>query len=478
MGNHASHSAMNKRLIIFKNLTMSDIKKRELKMQERRKQTSFRDFLKEIVSRRALPFYRVNNLISRYPESDRIHGVVSINKFLEDQDALCKFWLTYGGNFFKDFQSLLKSISFGNVVLLSGCENSEYADQALNSKNAYLSYIIANAENILYSVAIKDGSTNIVNSINVVSSDNVYQSFNIVSSYNVFYSKQINNSSNMRFCTNMIWCHDCLLCDNLENQSYCIHNKQFKKEEFLQIKETILNKKAEYFDMFLTLTTMTIPFVSKHVDGDYIIDSENVDKWYYIQSTHDSKNVMLISWWNGCNHLYDTFAATWLPWWENYYGIMWCGWWNNVYNSAIIPLCNNTYYSYSLENCSYCLGCVGLRNKSFCILNKEYSKEERFELADKIFEKMDGEWIRRDEEIKVDVPEWAEVVEVKDLKNYQWLEKDKRTINPEILKKVIKDEKGNYYRIVKMEYDFLMKYWLPLPELHWLERIKLWFKFK
>jgi hypothetical protein len=31
---------------------------------------------------------------------------------------------------------------------------------------------------------------------------------------------------------------------------------------------------------------------------------------------------------------------------------------------------------------------------------------------------------------------------------------------------------------VKMEYDFLMKHGLPLPELHWLERIKLWFKFK
>jgi hypothetical protein len=28
-----------------------------------------------------------------------------------------------------------------------------------------------------------------------------------------------------------------------------------------------------------------------------------------------------------------------------------------------------------------------------------------------------------------------------------------------------------------MEYDFLIKYELPLPEIHWLERIKLGFKF-
>ena len=87
-------------------------------------------------------------------------------------------------------------------------------------------------------------------------------------------------------------------------------------------------------------------------------------------------------------------------------------------------------------------------------------------------------YLWRDEEIKVDVPEWAEVIEVKDLNKYQWFENSKWMINPEILKKVIKDEKWNYYRIVKMEYDFLMKHGLPLPELHWLERIKLGFKFK
>ncbi|MEI8091103.1 MAG: hypothetical protein WCG98_02385 [bacterium] len=41
------------------------------------------------------------------------------------------------------------------------------------------------------------------------------------------------------------------------------------------------------------------------------------------------------------------------------------------------------------------------------------------------------------------------------------------------MQKVIKDDKGNFYRIVKIEYDFLMKYGLPIPEIHWLERIRL-----
>jgi len=44
------------------------------------------------------------------------------------------------------------------------------------------------------------------------------------------------------------------------------------------------------------------------------------------------------------------------------------------------------------------------------------------------------------------------------------------------LKKVIQDEQGNVYKIVKIEYDFLMKYGLPLPRKHWLERMKEYFK--
>jgi len=80
----------------------------------------------------------------------------------------------------------------------------------------------------------------------------------------------------------------------------------------------------------------------------------------------------------------------------------------------------------------------------------------------------------REWEIKVDIPENSDIIETKDINNYQWFDSNWNwQINPEILNKVIKDNKWNYYRIIKMEYDFLMKYWLPLPEIHWLDRIKL-----
>ena len=115
-------------------------------------------------------------------------------------------------------------------------------------------------------------------------------------------------------------------------------------------------------------------------------------------------------------------------------------------------------------------------------MNPFYFNDTAAYLIDDSFtkEEVTKEWyLRRDEEINVDVPVWAEVITTKELNNFQWFnEKGERKIDPEVLKKVIKDKKGNYYRIVPMELEFLQKHWLPLPEIHRLDRIKLGFKFK
>jgi len=66
------------------------------------------------------------------------------------------------------------------------------------------------------------------------------------------------------------------------------------------------------------------------------------------------------------------------------------------------------------------------------------------------------------------------VISISDLWNYEAFDSSWNwKINPEILKKVVKDDSWNYYRIVEIEYDFLVKHWLPLPRLHWLDRIKV-----
>ena len=60
-----------------------------------------------------------------------------------------------------------------------------------------------------------------------------------------------------------------------------------------------------------------------------------------------------------------------------------------MYNCEGIVTCYNVLYSRFLENCKYCLGCIGLRNQQYCILNKQYEKDEWFEVVEKIFAAME-----------------------------------------------------------------------------------------
>jgi tmRNA-binding protein len=42
-------------------------------------------------------------------------------------------------------------------------------------------------------------------------------------------------------------CSECLFCDNLQNQSYCIENKVYSKDEYFKQKVLLLREK-EIFD--------------------------------------------------------------------------------------------------------------------------------------------------------------------------------------------------------------------------------------
>jgi hypothetical protein len=109
-------------------------------------------------------------------------------------------------------------------------------------------------------------------------------------------------------------------------------------------------------------------------------------------------------------------------------------------------------------------------------MNPFYFNDTAAYLIDPSFTKEEVEaagYLRRDEPIKVDIPADAEVVKVSELDDYEGFDENgKRYIKEEILKKVIEDEQGNVRRIVNMEYVFLVKYGLPLPRKHWLERMK------
>lgn len=530
---------------------MTDLSHWQEKIQEVKRTTPFRDFLKEIASLRTLGFYRNGWYPSVYPESQRIQRVVSHAEFEANRDTLTQQWLTYdfSKDFFENFKLLFKSIDQPPTWLFEECENCSFSDQTVASKNCYLSYVtIINCENILYSLSVKEGSVNVFNSVLVwAQCENIYFSSWVISSFNIFYAKYIQNSSNVRFSSNLTWCTECLFCDNLVNQSYCIDNQVVPKDIYFEKKREILAQKEKFLERYLQLSNQGNNIASHDVSWNFNIQCEHIEEGYGAYQVKDWRNIILIGGNDTATHIYDCFLNT--PPQNHYYGTFSAGYGEHIYNSYHIKWGTNVYYSVCLENSSYCLGCVGLRNKQFCILNKQYTKEEWLTLANKIFahmeeggilgkffpgsfnpfyfndtaayliddsftkEEVEKEgYLRRDKEITVDIPSGSEVVEVADLDQLEWRRDESGKIirhaelnsvsswsttgdlsnpstgsgwqviswwiDPAILKKVIRDEKGDVYRIVKTEYDFLVKHALPLPKLHWLQRIKCGFRFK
>ncbi|MDD2870799.1 MAG: hypothetical protein PHS49_02315 [Candidatus Gracilibacteria bacterium] len=497
---------------------MSNLKYWEDKIKQKRKNTPFLEFLLEITSWLPISFYRNNGNISKYHKSDRIN-ICSIEEYQKNRDDLLKkgFYYDYSKDFFSNYKKLFLSIDHECLFQAGLNDNTKFADTAVNVKNVYLSNTVTiGSENVYYSVLVRINSKNIFNSLFVVdNSEIVYFSKGINKSFKIFYSSFIKNSSDIWFSTNLTGCSNCLFCDNLENVSYYIKNKKYEKEEYFKTKEILLSDKSKFLEYYNNLNNKGINHNSTNVIGNNIIESDNIENGYFVFNTKNSKNLMYTGSTTGGENWYDfAFGGEGNL---DIYGVCSSGFGcSKVYLSRFISSgSTNIYYSSNIESCSYLFGCIGLKNKSYCIFNKQFEKEEWEKEVCKIFAQMDsdgilgdffpgdlnpsyfndtvagllGEFSRedvlnkgylwRDEEIKVDIPEGVEVITTKDLNNYQGFDSNGNwQINPEILKKVIKDEKGNIYRIVQMEYDFLMKHGLPLPEIHWLDRIKMGFKFK
>jgi len=88
------------------------------KIKQSRKNTDFKQFVKEIMSWTPLVFHRNNGLISRWPDTDRVK-ICSIKGFNESRDDLIKTTCrdyNFEKDFFNNYSKLLKSIKFPNLL--------------------------------------------------------------------------------------------------------------------------------------------------------------------------------------------------------------------------------------------------------------------------------------------------------------------------------------------------------------------------
>ena len=334
---------------------MPDLTYRQQKIQEKRKQTPFRNFVMEIASWRPLNFYKNLGTFSRYPATSRSPKIIASEVFEQETYDGKYFPLTSeGSNFFENIRQLFLTVPLEAVTKHGVGGNTAFADVCHNSKNAYLSYfVVVDCENVLYSLVVRENCTNIHNSLMVFDCcDNVYQSVGVVNSYHTFFSNYIRNGSDIRFSKNLMGCHFCIGCSNLENKSYYINNQPFTKEEYLV---EFPKWQKTYFKQAPQLIVTDSNMGSTNTQGIFVTKSDSVENGYFSYNQHNARNIFFAGSGRRENRdMYDVFIGG-AAGGEDYYGVQGIGNSSNVYCSTIGVSNDNIYYSISLEGCSFCL---------------------------------------------------------------------------------------------------------------------------
>ncbi len=356
---------------------MTTLQDRQSKIQDKRKQTPWREFIREVASLFPLNFYKNNNLISVYPPSPRV-TVISPKEYSHrgSNNMNSSIW-DHEGSFFEKLSHLVQNNPTPSVIHFRENDNVDYANCVFWAKNVYLSFAIwEETENCFYSAIVYKKCSNIFSSVAVTNyCENIYNAKAISKSSFIFYSKYIHNSSNIRFSTNLIGCHNCFRCDALENMSYCIDNTPYSKDEYYKKVHILLQDKNNFEHYFKQLRNEAINYASTKVLGNRILESHNISSWYIVSKLNHGRNNLFVEGVDGCEDFYDVFEVGVNA--KHFYAVCNGGSSEHVYCSNLVENSQNIYYSFYIDTCSFCLGCIGLRNKSYCIFNQQYTKDER-----------------------------------------------------------------------------------------------------
>lgn len=300
----------------------------------------------------------------------------------------------FSRSFFEQFREL--QLDVPRLALLSkNCTNSDYTNHASNSKDCYLSYTVFDSENVTHSsnvLPLKNSSDCYM--VLGKSNENLYEVVDASGCYNCQYCLLVQDSFDCYYSFDLKGCSNCFLSYNLRGQSYYFMNEKCTKEEYeekvkqfnlssykdrqklYKLYEEIIFEKAYHRGMVIDN--------SINCTGSMISNSKNAKNCYDAKEVEDSKNIFMTT-----HKLRDS--------WDSYHiGI------NSelIYECHALVRCSNvhfTHLSYDNTNLTYCdschnsnelFGCVGIKKGAYMILNKQYTKEEYYDLKEQIIEHM------------------------------------------------------------------------------------------
>jgi len=404
--------------------------------------------------------------------------------------------------FFEQFWDLQNKVPRMSMII-SHCENSDYAPYSVNSRNCYMCVSSNTSEDVSYSYQT-NSSKDCADCTLSYHCELCYECVYCVKLYHSFWSVNCNNCSDVYFCRDCQGCRNCIGCAGLQNKTFYIFNKQATKEQFEELIKTLnsrtgVSKMAKEFEEF----SIKNPFRSNYlincenISGDHLLNCKNSYYCFEGENLEDCKYIYTLPLQAkdcyDCHYTqngelcYDSISAV------NDYKCKFVlhSW--DVKNSAYIQEC---YYSSDL------FGCIGLKQSKNCILNKQYSEEEYKEMVAKIIEHMKetGEWGEYfDSKLSFFGYNESLAQEFFPLKKdealsqgYFWKEKDSKEYRPstytvpdsvdEIDEKIIGnilacENCGKNYKIIAQELNFYKKNDIPVPvkcpDCRHTKRIKL-----
>jgi len=274
-------------------------------------------------------------------------------------------------------------------------EGCDYSNMCYSSKNIYLSFNTAMCEELKYCNAYFKRNKNCLDSIIIAENDRGYELVQANNNYNSSFLVDSNQCVDSHFLYDCSNCVNCCMSSNLRNKSYVFRNKQLSREEYIKAVNNL--QLGTYSGQMIArkeFDNVAINAVHKHAHiknsinttGDLIENSKNVHNCFGITDGENVKFSLLAA-----NTIKDSQDAIYVGRIEECYEYTHGG--RQSYRSIFCLSCGggcrNLLYCDSCRSSSDCFGCVNLLNKQYCILNKQYSKEEYFELVEKIKKHMD-----------------------------------------------------------------------------------------
>ena len=295
--------------------------------------------------------------------------------------------------FFEQFHELMSKVP---QEALQGKQsvNSDYSNYTMNAKDAYLSVLIVESENVSFSrflLQCRDCSgcsmsTKLEKCVRMSRTGFCSDSSDcMITEY----------SHGVHFMYDCINCSDCYGCINLNHKRYHIFNRPYSKEEYekkvAQLKSFPWEEQRERVHAFFRTQPVRgyIHYFSHNVSGEEIYYSENCKQCFLANFVKDSAYIFNTSSLDRSNEAthdnYDcTIVADTALCYEMIGG-------SKSYQCRFGFINDNSIsldYSMFCYGSSNLFGCIGLRNKQRCILNREYDAEVYAELRMKIVQEM------------------------------------------------------------------------------------------